>query len=109
MENIQIISVPIIAMLVYWTINIIKYTINNNEKFKRFIPLVSAGMGVVFGIVAFYTTPDIMPANNILMAVLIGGSSGLTATGTNQIFKQLNKNIDDKSNNVNESDNKTIK
>jgi len=38
--------------------------------------------------------PGVVPADNILMATVIGGASGLSATGTNQVLKQLSK--DDK-------------
>ncbi|MFA6867091.1 MAG: phage holin family protein [Clostridia bacterium] len=89
MENVQIISVPIIATIVYWVINLIKYTIKGNEKFKRYIPLVSAGFGAVLGIIGFYLAPQLFGTENIFVAIVIGGASGLSATGTNQIFKQL--------------------
>ena len=42
-------------------------------------------------IVAFYVVPEYMPADNILMAVLIGLSSGLTATGADQVYRQIKK------------------
>ena len=38
-DYLQLISVPAIAAIVYWTIEIVKYTLDGNEKFKRFIPL----------------------------------------------------------------------
>ena len=91
MEYLELISVPAIATVVYWIINIIKYAVQENEKFKRFIPLISAALGAVLGVVAFYALPSIIPANNVCVAILIGGASGLTATGTNQIIKQLGK------------------
>ena len=34
----ELISVPAIAAVVYWVINLIKYAIGENETFKRFIP-----------------------------------------------------------------------
>ena len=91
---INIVSVPVIATIVYWVINLIKYTVNNSEKFKRLIPIVSAVIGACLGIVAFYVVPGVVPADNMLMATVIGGASGLTATGTNQVLKQLNKGKD---------------
>lgn len=42
MENLELISVPVIATIVYWVINLIKYAVKNNETFKRlflFYPL----------------------------------------------------------------------
>jgi len=91
MEYLELISVPAIATIVYWIINLIKYAVKDNEKFKRFIPIISAAIGAVLGLVAFYALPNIIPATNVFMAILICGASGLTATGTNQIIKQLGK------------------
>jgi hypothetical protein len=55
----------------------------------RIIPILAAALGIVLGITAFYAVPAIMPASNIFVAILVGGSSGLAATGTHQVFKQL--------------------
>ncbi len=95
MEYLELISVPAIATIVYWVINLIKYAVQENEKFKRFIPLISAALGSVLGVVAFFALPSIIPADNVCVAILIGGASGLTATGTNQIIKQLGKKDDE--------------
>ena len=84
-QYLNLISVPAIAAVVYWVINIIKHAVGENEKFKKFIPLIAAALGVVCGII---------PAENIIVAIVIGGASGLTATGTNQIIKQLGKKDD---------------
>ena len=91
MECLQVISVPAIATIVYWVVNLIKYATNNSESFKRLIPLVSAGLGAVLGIMCYFLIPEIILASNILVAIISGGASGLSATGCNQIFKQLSK------------------
>lgn len=93
-QYLNLISVPAIAAIVYWVINIIKHAVGENEKFKKFIPLIAAALGVVCGIVCYYAVPSIIPAPNIVVAIIIGGASGLTATGTNQIIKQLGKKDD---------------
>ena len=85
----ELVSVPAIAAIVYWVIAIIKYAVKENETFKRFIPLIAAGLGVILGVVAYYLVPGIIPADNVVVAIIIGGASGLTATGINQIIKQL--------------------
>lgn len=59
-----------------------------SEKFKRFLPLVAGLFGTGLG-VASYFIPSINVASNILDAILIGLMSGLTATGTHQIYKQM--------------------
>ena len=48
-------------------------------------------MGVVFGIICYYAMPSIIPAENVVVVMVIGGASGLSAAGTNQIVKQLGK------------------
>lgn len=98
------ISVPAIAIVVYCVIAIIKQAVGENEKFKRFIPLIAAVLGVACGVICFYALPSIIPADNIVVAIVIGGASGLTATATNQIFKQLGKKTDDKTDKGAESD-----
>lgn len=84
-------SVPAIAAVVYFVVELIKYTTNNKESVKRAVPLIAAVLGVACGLVCFYLAPSIMPTNNVVVAVVIGAASGLTATGFNQIIKQSRK------------------
>lgn len=86
---IEFVSVPIIATIVYWIINLIKYTTNNSEKFLRFVPVTAAGIGAIIGLLCFFLVPDVYVANNFLTALVVGAASGLAATGTNQAIKQL--------------------
>lgn len=88
-QYLELISVPAIAAVVYWVVNLIKYIVGENETFKRFIPLIATALGVASGVVCFYALPSIIPATNLLVAIVIGGASGLTATGANQVIKQL--------------------
>lgn len=90
-ELLNVASVPAIAAVVYWVVNLVKFTAKNNEKLLTFIPLLAASFGVVCGIIAFLAVPEIMPTNNIVVAIVIGGASGLSATGFNQIIKQISK------------------
>ena len=97
MENyVYAVSVPAISAIVYWIINLIKYTVKNQEKIKRFLPLIAASLGVVIGVAAFYAAPGAVPASNPLVAAVIGGASGLSATGMTQVIKQLGKGEDGK-------------
>lgn len=91
MDYLNLISVPAIASAVYLIIEVLKKALNNDEKFLRLIPLVSLFIGAIAGIVCFYFIPSIIPATNVVVAIIIGAASGLTATGTNQIVKQLTK------------------
>lgn len=94
-QYLELVSVPAIAAIVYWVIALVKNAVQS-EKFNRFIPLLAAALGILLGVIAFYAVPGIIPADNVFAAILVGGASGLTATGTDQIIKQLAKNKDDK-------------
>lgn len=61
------------------------------EKLVRLIPVISAILGAIAGIVCFYAFPAIIAAQDIVTAILVGMASGLSATGCNQVFKQLSK------------------
>lgn len=95
-QYLEFLSVPAIAAVVYWVINLIKHTAGENEKFKRFIPLTAVLLGAVCGVICFFALPNLILADNVIIAILIGGASGLTATGANQIFKQIGKQDSDK-------------
>jgi hypothetical protein len=97
-QYLELISVPAIVVVVYFIIEIIKKAVGNNETFNRFIPLIAAALGIVCGIVCYYAIPSIIPASNVVVAIIIGGASGLSATGTNQIIKQLTKDKTDSGN-----------
>ena len=90
-----IVSVPAIAAIVYTVIDIVKTACGGDEKFKRFIPLIAAALGAICGVVAFYFVPGVIDTGNILVAIVIGAASGLSATGANQAIKQLTKGADE--------------
>jgi FtsH-binding integral membrane protein len=85
------VSVPAIAAVVYFIVELIKYTTKKSEKVLRFIPIIAAGIGLVCGAVAYFAIPKIVPTDNVVVALVIGAASGLTATGFNQIIKQAKK------------------
>ncbi|MDD4003055.1 MAG: phage holin family protein [Clostridia bacterium] len=88
-ETIRALSVPIIVSIVYGCINLYKQLTCGEEKYMRLIPIIAAVIGVVIGIFAYYAFPSVLTAENIWQAIITGGASGLTATGANQIFKQM--------------------
>ena len=100
-----IVTIPAIAAIVYTLIDIVKTACGGDEKFKRFIPLITVVLGGICGVIAFYFVPGVIEtenvlvaivigANNVLVAIIIGAASGLSATGTNQAVKQLTKKED---------------
>lgn len=56
----------------------------------NWLPVLCGVTGGVLGIVGFYLMPD-FPASDILTAIAVGIESGLAATGSHQIYKQLSK------------------
>ena len=93
MNATTIVTIPAIAAIVYSLIDIVKTACGGNENFKRFMPLIAAARGAVIGIIAFYFVPGVIETENVLVALVIGGASGLSATGVNQAVKQLVKGV----------------
>ena len=86
----EIICVPLIVTIVYALIEGYKKIVaKKNEIFVRIIPIIGLCLGAVLGVVCFYAFPELIIAHNLLSAIVVGASSGLSATGCNQIFKQL--------------------
>lgn len=93
-EYLGSISVPAIAAAVYFIIKLIRHAVGQNAKFEKFVPLISAGMGVAFSVICFYALPAVIPATNVVVAIVIGAASGFTAIGTDQMVKQFGKKGD---------------
>jgi hypothetical protein len=90
----DIIAVPAIASLVFSILQVYKKVASKTKREEcllRLIPAIAAAIGVIAGAVCFFAFPDIIAANDVMAAMLVGGASGLSATGCNQIFKQLHK------------------
>lgn len=90
----EVTTIPALAAIVYTIIDIAKTAMGGDDKFKRFIPLIACTLGALCGVVAFYCVPGTMGTENLLVAIVLGAASGLSATGTNQIAKQLTKTTD---------------
>jgi hypothetical protein len=85
-------TIPIVAASVYAIIEFLKYFFfENNEKFKKFIPVFSAFLGGVITVVTFFVSPESVPCTAWYGALLMGCASGLSAVGINQIKKQAEK------------------
>lgn len=84
----EFVSVPCIVLIVYMVIEVIKLC-SSSQVVSKLFPMISCVLGIGLGLVAFFCCPTIIPAGNVLSAILIGGASGLSATGANQIIKQL--------------------
>ena len=95
----EIISVPVIAGIVYFVMAVYKSLVKNAPAiWTSLIPVWAAVLGIALGLVAFFLVPEVMPAENALVAVLVGLASGLGAVGVHQISKQIEKAKDDSAN-----------
>ena len=84
------VSVPIIVLICYMIGKIYKVLFKNKQELYKLIPIIVAFIGGVLGVLIYITTPEmIFNVNNIWNALLIGIMSGSSATGTNQVIKQI--------------------
>lgn len=91
----SIATLPVIVTLVYGIIEFLKHFVFcQNEKFKKYIPVVSTALGGIIGIIIFFVRPEIVPVATWYGAMLMGCASGLSAVGVNQITKQMKKGGD---------------
>lgn len=88
MDVLGIVSVAAITIICYLIGEVLKAW----DKFDdRKIPVIMGICGAVLGIVAFFTAPSMVPADNYITAIAIGIVSGFAATGIDQIMKQASK------------------
>lgn len=55
---------------------------------NKWLPVLCGALGGILGVVGMFAMPD-FPAHDVISAVAVGIVSGLAATGTNQVYKQL--------------------
>ena len=85
-------SVPIIVVCCYVIGVIIKFIFRNKQETYKIIPIVVTSIGGLLGCLIYLTNPEtIFNVENVWTALLIGMVSGSSATGTNQIIKQMFK------------------
>ncbi len=89
-ENYNFASAPAIAAFVYIVIYALKRAVNK-ESFDRFIPIIAMILGAAAGIAVYFTEPSLLVGEGVFSAIITGAVSGLSATGADQIFKQLDK------------------
>ena len=83
-------SIPIIVVLCYIIGEIYEVIFRKKKEAKKLIPIVMAIVGGILGILIYLTNPEIIfKAENIWIAIVVGIASGESATGTNQIIKQI--------------------
>ena len=93
----EIVSVPVIVGIVYFVMAVYKSLVKDAPAiWTSLIPVWAAVLGIALGLVAYFFVPEVMPAENVLVAVLVGLASGLGAVGIHQVGKQIEKAKEDK-------------
>ena len=83
-------SVPIIVLCSYIVGEIYKVIFKRKKEAYKLIPILVAIVGGVLGVLIYLTSPEmIFNVDNLWIALGIGIISGFSATGTNQVVKQL--------------------
>ena len=84
-------AIPIIVVICYIAITVIKST----KIDSRLYPLISCGIGMLVGVAMYLVLPKLLGATSIIVAIISGAVSGLAATGSNQVLKQLMKSAEE--------------
>lgn len=89
MQFYEMCGIPVIAIVCFVFVEIVKRTFGNDKKLKNAYPLIAALMGAALGLIAFLTDPNIMPTKSVIASVFAGMISGLSATGSNEIIQRM--------------------
>lgn len=79
------VTIPIIVVACYGLIELIKKT----SLESKWYPVLSGAIGSVLAVLLYFIAPEIVGMTSPWSALVGGLASGLAATGTNQVFKQL--------------------
>ena len=90
--------IPVIVVCCYLIGELFKLIFSNKQNTYKYIPIITALAGGLLGVAIFFTNPEILAVDNAWSALGIGIVSGASATGANQIIKQIftNKQEDHK-------------
>lgn len=90
MDLASFIDIPIVV-IIYIIVYITRKFIIKNKKYNSLLPILAASLGVVISIVIFTFFPNVSSSTNALQAFTSGFISGMGATGSNQIYKQISR------------------
>lgn len=82
--NTGIVSVAAITIICYLVAQFIKAT----PLSAKWLPCICGFSGGILGFVGFYLMPN-FPSDDILTAIAVGIVSGLAATGSHELIKQI--------------------
>ncbi|MBQ8146979.1 MAG: enolase [Clostridia bacterium] len=92
MANVILGSTSVIMIICYLMAEGIKIIFKGKEKeekVKNLIPVLCAFVGGSLSLAAYFLCPSVIAAENCFSAFAVGIFSGLGATGSNQMIKQI--------------------
>ena len=84
-------AIPIIVVICYIAITAIKST----KVESKWYPIISCAIGMLAAVAMYFVLPDFIGASSMIAAIISGAVSGLAATGSNQVLKQLLKSAEE--------------
>lgn len=87
----QFAAIPCLVIILYIIGFALKISCLKNH--TQFVPIACAVIGAVLAVIAYMYIPGTVPGDNVLVALCCGIVSGLTATGSNQVYWQIKKSI----------------
>lgn len=83
------INIPIIAAMCYMIGEVYKVLFKKKQKAYKLIPILVSMFGGLLGVLIYLTNKEMINTTNVWTALSIGIISGQSATGTNQMIKQI--------------------
>ncbi len=80
-------AIPCITVIAYLIGSVFKIFTKGTK--NEFIPALCGVAGGVLGALCFFFFPDCIPGGNLLFSIATGILSGFSATGVNQMYKQM--------------------
>ena len=86
-------AIPTIVIMVYLVAELFKQIFKGNKTAKGYIPIICGATGLILGVLCYNLWPSVIgDVDNAFTAGAIGIFSGFSATGINQVWKQITKN-----------------
>lgn len=82
----SIISIPTIVVISYLITEVFKLFLKNH---KKYLPVIAGCSGAIIALIMYLITPSLLNNVDVFTALALGIVSGLSATGSNQVLKQL--------------------
>ena len=87
----EVSSIPLIMIICYVVIEIIKVIFKKNKVVQKLVPYISIILGGLIGLIIHISDNSYIESNSIYESILIGLISGGVNLGSNQIINKLFK------------------